>query len=236
MKPRTLQAGLSVRLLLQRRQSPRLALDAHDSRDTRASRARSGHEGCPACPAQAPAGAGWQEGPSGGDKPDERRPPLDGDLTQSQPQGQAGAGGKGLFPQGPCPHQSSKPFSLAADSQFLKVACATCLPGRKPSEWRPAPSAQPDLRLARAPSTPGASSQRWGGRSCSCFHPASPCVDSPISLSLTAGRREAASAQPPGKPRLSAQLALWPKAAPPSGAPCPSGERASDSRVSEGAS
>lgn len=37
-----------------------------------------------------------------GDSPDER-PPLDGDLTQSQiPQGQAGAGGKGLSP-GPLP-------------------------------------------------------------------------------------------------------------------------------------
>ena len=64
-------------------------------------RARAGQEGCPARSVQAPAGRA-AGGDFRGDSPDER-PPLGGDLTQFQiPQGQVGAGRKGLSP-GPLP-------------------------------------------------------------------------------------------------------------------------------------
>lgn len=112
------------------RQSPRLALDANDSRDTRASRARSGHEGCPVCPVQAPAGEGGRRGLQGRQSGREAASGWRLD-TVPNPAGTGGGWRERPLPRTPARTRAPNP-SLAADSQFLKVACATCLPGRKP--------------------------------------------------------------------------------------------------------
>lgn len=163
----------------------------------------SGREGCPGvlCRLRQARAAG---GELRDDSADER-PPPDGDLPRRQiPSGQAGSGGRPL-PRTP---------SSTADCRFLKAACATSLPGRQPSH-----GAQHTLRSLTSarpgPHPPWAlPSQRWGaGGSHACFHPASPCVDSPVPHPLTAGRREAASASAPlANLRLSARHAPRPRA------------------------